>query len=180
MTAAALLTSKWPHWTSPDVVLHRVGCIEPIDLDPCGNENDRVGARESWWGPLGAGLHAHRAHAQDGLVERWLRPGRGLIYVNPPYGREIATWMEKAHDEADAGAEIVMLVPARTDAGWWHEHVAGVVRARCFWKGRLKFGNPQPGLTSTTSTFPSAVIYHGPRPYAFGAAFEDAGEIVIG
>lgn len=176
MTAAALLTSSWQHWTSPAVVLDRVRCIAPIDLDPCGNENDRVGARESWWGLKHVG-----PHGVCGLTTRWLRPGRGLIYVNPPFGRAIAEWVGKAAHEGDAGAEIVMLVPARTDTGWWHEHIAGVARARCFWKGRMRFGNAPDGKGSGESaTFPTALVYYGNRPYAFGAAFEDAGEIVIG
>lgn len=182
MTAAALLTSAWQHWTTPDDVLHRVRLIEPIDLDPCGNEHDQVGARESWWGlshTLAA--TADLKHGYDGLVQPWLRPGLGLIYVNSPFGRELVFWVARSASEAERGAEIVQLVPARTDTAWWHEHIAGVARARCYWKGRLRFGNPPPGKGGgETSPFPACVVYHGPRPYTFGAAFEDAGEIVIG
>jgi hypothetical protein len=178
VTAKALLSSAWQHWTTPEDVLHRVGCIEPICLDPCGNANDRVHAAESWWGP---GADVPGEHSCDGLKERWLRPGRGLIYCNPPFGRELAAWVRKAAAEGDAGAEIVLLVPARTDTVWWHEHIAGVASARCYWKGRLRFGNPPPDKGGgDVAPFPACVVYHGPRPYAFGAAFEDAGEIVIG
>lgn len=174
---AALTSSAWSHWTTPVEVLHRVHCIAPIDLDPCGNANDHVGARESWWGLKHVGVHGI-----DGLHTPWVSAGRGLIYCNPPYGREIGDWIEKARTESEErAAEVVMLVPARTDTAWWHEHVAGVARGRCFWRGRLRFGNPAPGKGSgESSTFPSAVLYYGPRPYAFGAAFEDAGEVVIG
>lgn len=173
---AALTSSAWSHWTTPDVVLHRVRCIEPIDLDPCGNAADQVGARESWFGPQHKGTNN-----VDGLHTPWVKPGRGLIYVNPPYGREIGDWIAKARGEYEAlSAEVVMLVPARTDTVWWHDHVAGVARGRCFWKGRLRFGNPAPGKGSgESSTFPSALLYYGRRPYTFAAAFEDAGEIVI-
>ena len=175
MTAAALLTSTWSHWTSPDVVLHRVRCLAPIDLDPCGNANDEVRAAESW-----RGLQHPGPHGIDGLTSRWLRPGRGLIYANPMFGRKLPDWTAKAVEEGRGGCEIVMLLPARTDTKWWHDHVVGQAQARCFWRGRLKFGNPPPAERSTTSTFPSCIVYWGHRPYAFGAAFEDAGEVVIG
>lgn len=176
MTAASLLTSAWSHWTTPDDVLTRVRCVGPIDLDPCGNPNDQVKAFESWHGPAGTGKHR-----VDGLATSWMKAGRGLIYTNPPYGRTVQHWIEKAAREGAAGAEVILLVPARTDTAWWHEQIVGFCNARCFWRGRLRFGNQPPGKGGgESSTFPSALVYWGRSPYAFGAAFDDAGEVVIG
>ena len=71
--------------------------------------------------------------------------------MNPPYGREIATFMRKAHEESLAGATVVCLVPSRTDTDWWHRYAKrGQV---IFLRGRLKFGG-----ASTSAPFPSAIV----------------------
>jgi hypothetical protein len=43
--------------------------------------------------------------------------------MNPPYGRHIGAWMQKAWESSRNGTELVVcLVPARTDTAWWHEY----------------------------------------------------------
>jgi len=88
--------------------------------------------------------------ADDGLAKEW---GSGEVcWMNPPYGREISKWMEKAHQEAfEFGNCVVCLVPSRTDTRWWHEYaMKGAIR---FLRGRLRFkGAPD------KAPFPSAVI----------------------
>ena len=74
MTAAALLTSAWSHWTTPDNVLERVRRLGPIGLDPCGNPEDHVQAALSWHGPHAKDVE----HRGDGLQEGWL--GYGLVF----------------------------------------------------------------------------------------------------
>src|SRR5262245_50599239 len=77
--------------------------------------------------------------------------------MNPPYGREIALWMEKAFSSAQAGATVVCLVPSRTDSRWWHRFaMQGEVR---FLAGRLRFGN-----AAHCAPFPSAIVIF--RPWA--------------
>lgn len=89
---------------------------------------------------------------QDGLAQTWT----GVCWMNPPYGSEIAAWIEKAADAADRGATVVCLVPARVDTAWWWDYVSfAEVR---FLRGRLKFGNAE-----TSAPFPSAVVVFG-RP----------------
>jgi phage N-6-adenine-methyltransferase len=56
----------------------------------------------------------------DSLRVGWRR---GVCWLNPPYGREIGLYMEKAHREAVPGVKIVCLVPGRTNAPWWHDYV---------------------------------------------------------
>jgi hypothetical protein len=75
------------------------------------------------------------------------------VFVNPPYGREIGKWVEKAyHSIEDGSAQIVvMLLPARTDTRWWHDWVMkGEIR---FIRGRLKFGG-----CKNSAPFPSAIV----------------------
>jgi site-specific DNA-methyltransferase (adenine-specific) len=71
--------------------------------------------------------------------------------MNPPYGREIGKWMQKAYEAAQGGATVVCLVPARTDTRWWHEYaIKHEVR---FIRGRLKFNEGK-----GNAPFPSAVV----------------------
>jgi phage N-6-adenine-methyltransferase len=57
----------------------------------------------------------------NGLSKAWAPE---TVWVNPPYARGITgLWLEKAADEAESGATVVALVPARTDTAWWHDQV---------------------------------------------------------
>lgn len=59
------------------------------------------------------------------------------VWVNPPYGREIGKWIEKAATELSEVT--VMLIPARTDTKAWHQWIFGKAEVR-FVPGRLRFG----------------------------------------
>ena len=88
---------------------------------------------------------------QDGLQQDW----RGTCWMNPPYGRQIGKWVQKAYESSQAGATVVCLLPARTDTAWWHDYCAkGEVR---FVRGRLKFGG-----SKNSAPFPSAVVIFRP------------------
>lgn len=82
---------------------------------------------------------------QDGLNQEWI----GTVWCNPPYGKQIAKWVKKA---AESNATVVMLIPARTDAGWFHEYILGKAEVR-FLRGRLKFGGAK-----YNAPFPSMVV----------------------
>lgn len=91
--------------------------------------------------------------AQDGLQQPW----EGVCWCNPPFGREIPRFMEKAAQSARDGATVVCLVPARTDTRWWHQWVLPYGEIR-FVAGRLKFSDAR-----HNATFPCAVvIYRSP------------------
>ena len=76
--------------------------------------------------------------------------------MNPPYGREIGRWMQKAYEASRSGATVVCLIPARTDTSWWHRYaMRGEIRLL---QGRLKFGDGQ-----NSAPFPSAIVIF--RPY---------------
>ena len=82
------------------------------------------------------------------------------MFVNPPYGRNIRVWVEKAYQESvrDPNRKIVMLIPSRTDTSYWHDFIFPHADIE-FIRGRLKFevngqgGNPAP--------FPSAIVIFG-------------------
>lgn len=90
---------------------------------------------------------------ENGLAQAWV----GVVWCNPPYGREIAQWVEKAYHAAQKGATVVMLLPVRSDTNWWHEFVLGVAEVR-FLRGRLGFKGTRPGR----APFPSCVLIYRP------------------
>ena len=88
------------------------------------------------------------ASSEDGLAREW----GSSTFVNPPYGRAIGLWTEKARKEAGGGKTVVMLIPSRTDTQWWHRDVMTADEIR-FIKGRLKFGDAK-----NSAPFPSAIV----------------------
>jgi len=86
----------------------------------------------------------------DGLARSWVGH---RVFCNPPYGRGVGRWLEKA-GEADIA---VFLLPARTDTAWWHEQamVANEIR---FLRGRLRFGG-----ANANAPFPSVVLIYRKR-----------------
>lgn len=84
---------------------------------------------------------------ENGLLQPW----SGVVWCNPPYGRQIKYWVQKAYETSLTGTRVVMLLPARTDTAYWHDYVMkGEVR---FIRGRLKFNDGK-----NSAPFPSAVV----------------------
>lgn len=96
---------------------------------------------------------------QDGLKGEW--NWGGSVWCNPPYGTQIGRWVEKGYQEAQKGATVVMLIPARTETRYWHDFVMKAAEIR-FIRGRLRFS----GYT-VNAPFPSAVVVF--RPGWFGS-----------
>ena len=113
---------------------------------------------------LDAAAAAHNAKCffyyditDDALSKPWYPFQR--VFLNPPYSRNIGDWVAKAREEADKGATVVLLIPARTDTRWFHKHVYGIAETR-FLKGRIKFVSSR--KTNHGATFPSVVIVMRP------------------
>jgi len=126
------LTNEWATPNEVYLALHREF---NFTLDPCSTHDNAKCAQ-------------HFTINEDGLSRNW---GSNMVFMNPPYGREIYLWMKKAHESSLNGATVVCLVPARTDTKWWHEFaMRGEIR---FLKGRIKFSGGK-----TNAPFPSAII----------------------
>ena len=77
-------------------------------------------------------------------------PWEGVVFCNPPYS-DIGAWMAKAWLETRRGVVVVLLVPVRSDLGWFHEYaLRGEIR---FIRGRVKFGGMK-----HSAPFPSCVV----------------------
>ena len=117
----------------------RISSIFNFSLDVCAlPENAKC---ESYYTPK-----------DDGLSKPW----RGGVWCNPPYGREISSWVKKAYEESqkEYNSFVLMLLPARTDTRWWWEYVQG--KATLFFiKGRVKFGDHNVG-----APFPSVLALY--------------------
>jgi len=125
-------------WETPQDFFDKLNEEFCFDLDVCATDQN-------------AKCNQYYTVEDDGLKQQWL----GTCWMNPPYGREIKKWMEKAHKESLRGATVVCLVPSRTDTAWWHDHaVHGDIR---FLRGRLKFGGHK-----NSAPFPSAVVIFRP------------------
>ena len=131
----ALFSSATPEWATPQWLFDALDKRFQFDLDVCATAENKKCA--CFFSP-----------EQNGLLHSWKTH---RCWMNPPYGREIVEWVAKARQEAERGALVVGLLPARTDARWWQEHVHGHADVR-FIAGRLKFGNAK-----SAAPFPSAI-----------------------
>ena len=128
-------------WATPQVWFDYLDLEFKFTLDPCCHHET-------------AKCKKHYTPEEDGLAQSWQDE---RVFMNPPYGRELGTWMKKAYEEArDNGALVVAFVPARVDTEWWHRYaVKGEVR---FPKGRVKFAR-----ADASAPFPVAVVIFRPR-----------------
>jgi hypothetical protein len=156
----ALLSSNNQTFNTPAEFLDLVRRLGVIGLDPCSNPHSIVNAN----------IELSLENGQDGLTADWL--DRGLVFVNPPYGRALPIWIKKASDswhqsiQEGRDFECLMLVPSRTDTRWF---TTGLLNASAlgFWRGRLTFlGAPDP------APFPSLAIYFGHWANLFESVFD--------
>jgi len=137
MIAKALHSSNRDDWETPDAFFQFLDAHFRFTLDAAASANNAKCAR----------------YLTDALRVSW---GAETVWLNPPYGRGIGAWIRKAADAADAGATVVVLCPARTDAAWWHEHALRAAEVH-FIRGRLHFVGAESG-----APFPSALLVFRP------------------
>lgn len=154
----ALFTSDSEEWYTPQHIIDSViELFGEIDLDPCSNSkiNPNVKANEYY------------TQNDNGLDKAW----NGKIYMNPPYGRVISDWVEKACAEHESGnlTDAILLLPARTDTTWMAK-----LREfpRCYVRGRLKFSGSE-----NSAPFPNVVVYIGRNIDGFISVFSSHGDV---
>ena len=137
-TKVVMFSSKTGEWATPQEFFDKLNWrFGPFDLDPCAN-------------PTNTKCANFFTEAEDGLSKDW----EGFnSFINPPYGRGIDKWIQKAFEESrKKDTRVVMLIPARTDTKYWHKYVMRADEVY-FVKGRLKFGDSE-----NSAPFPSAVV----------------------
>ena len=134
---AGLFSSRSDEWETPWNLFNALDAEFHFNTDVCANDKNRKCA------------HFY-SKEENGLKQCW----RGSCWMNPPYGRVIKDWVEKAYKSTLEKAEtVVCLLPARTDTAWWHEFVIPHASEIRFLRGRVKFSNSKAG-----APFPSAIV----------------------
>ena len=165
-----LFTANRGDWETPDDLYNKLDQEFGFQLDVCAW--DWNAKAPAWLTPLDDSLSL-----DWGWVCSHVLRANPVMWMNPPYGREIIKWVGKAFRESrkpilkprdvgrysmyqgpksgtitDQKATVVCLLPARTDTKWWHDYVMKAWEIRLV-RGRLKFkGAP------TSAPFPSAIV----------------------
>ena len=153
-------SSKHDDWRTPGWLFDRLNKEFNFSLDAAASPHNAL-CNNYLMKP--AGLVSDWAHNMAGDLQ--------TVFVNPPYGRHVGKWVEKAILEQAKGATVVMLMSACTDTIWWRRawDFASEVR---FIAGRLKFLAGIDGKEKSTAPKGSAIIvfrpfggatYHGRR-----------------
>ena len=143
----ALFSSATDEWPTPIWLFDALSAEFNFTLDPCSTSDN-------------AKCRQYFTKEHDGLTKDW---SRDIVFMNPPYGRKIGFWVQKAFESSMQGALVVCLLPARTDTRWWHDYVMrGEVRLL---RGRLTFeGAEHP------APFPSAIAIFRPPGFQLVSA----------
>jgi hypothetical protein len=78
----------------------------------------------------------------------------GRVWLNPPYGRQAAAWMEKMAKHGNG----IALTFARTDTSMFHDHVYPYAWGLMFMRGRLAFCNVDGTRAEARAGAPSVLI----------------------
>lgn len=120
----AMLSSNDNTWETPDEFFRSLNEVFRFETDVCATH-------------LTAKCAKYFTPEDDGLSKDWT----GTCWMNPPYGREIPRWVEKAYKESLKGATVVCLIPSRTDTAYWHDFVlGGGNRDKPAWKTAVQNG----------------------------------------
>lgn len=131
-----MFTSNTPEWETPQDLFDSLNAEFAFELDVCATfENNKC--------------PKYFDIKEDGLKQNWRNWG-GYKWMNPPYGREIGKWVERA----SIMGKTVALLPARTDTRWFHDYIYNKLKVEIrFIKGRLKFGG-----STNSAPFPSMIV----------------------
>ena len=137
MNTELMFSSKYDTWETPQWLFDELNDEFNFTLDVCADHNTNK-------------CKNYFDLEKNGLKQEW---SNEICWMNPPYGKKIGQWIQKAHYEAQKGnTTIVALLPARTDTKWFHDYIYNQHEIR-FLKGRLKFGK-----AINSAPFPSMIV----------------------
>lgn len=140
MNTELMFSSKTDMWSTPQYIFDKYNYEFNFDLDTCATSDN-------------AKCEKYFTEEVNGLSQNW----KGTCWMNPPYGRAISKWIEKAYIsnmDPFLKATVVCLLPARTDTKWFHKFIYNNKNAEIiFIKGRLKFGD-----SKYNAPFPSMIV----------------------
>lgn len=105
----------------------------------------------------------------DGLAQNW--EGE-TVFCHPP-ADDVAAWAKKCAEEgAKRETTVVLFTVARTEAGYFHEHILGKSEIR-YLKGRTVFMDPDGERQMRPSAGSMVAIYRGPLEGGIKTAIVD-------
>ncbi len=130
-------SSEKVEWGTPQNLFDSLNYKHKFNLDVCASSEN-------------AKCTTYFTPEQDGLKQPWY----GTCWMNPPYGKEISTWLKKAHNESQKGVIIVALLPVRTDTKWFHNWIYNKPGVSIeFLSKRLKFQG-----SNNMAPFPNMIV----------------------
>lgn len=143
MKKEVMFSSATGLWATPQDLFDRLDAEFHFNLDPCADDENHK-------------CEKYYTEAEDGLAKDW---GGYRVFCNPPYGRDLKRWVEKAYREGcKDNTLVVLLIPARTDTTFFHDFIMHRSEIR-FISGRLRFNGH-----SENAPFPSMIaIFRGPK-----------------
>jgi len=126
-------------WESPQWLYDKLDSVFHFTLDPCAtHENHKC--------------EKYYTIEENGLLQDWEDE---IAFINPPYS-QTKLWAKKCSEAQYGGAQIVLLIPSRTDTIYLQNYIFPDSNIICFIKGRLKFGNQK-----NSAPFPSLLAVYG-------------------
>ena len=140
------VSSERERWVTPPEIFGALHEEFRFDLDAAADDETTRLPRFLW----------------DALsLDDW--PGE-RIWLNPPYGRQLAPFVRRAAREAAKGKTVVALIPFRCRAAWWHEAVIGKAKeVRCV-RRRPRFLRPDGTRPKLTGTCDSCIVVWSGEP----------------
>ena len=136
---ATKFESKRQDWETPDSIFNPLDAEFGFTIDVCATEQNKK-------------CSLRYTEKEDGLSQDWTQ--WIACWMNPPFGEQ-GKWVKKAYEEAQKGATVICLLPARTNTNWWHDYcMKGEIR---FIRGRVKFKGAEHGLPQ-----PLAIVIFAP------------------
>ena len=121
-----LYSSKRQDWATPQALFDALHAEFNFELDAAASAHN-------------AKCLTYLDEQTNALEQDWATLSKGgAVWLNPPYGREIGRWIEKASQEGER-CSVVVLIFARTDTRWWHQYAMKAAEIRLI-PGRVTFG----------------------------------------
>jgi len=126
-------------WTTPQEFFNELNREFNFTLDPCATlENHKC--------------ETYFTLEHNGLEKDW---GGHTVFMNPPYGKETAKWVEKAYEESKKGSTVVCIIASTTEASYWHDFIIPYATQIRFIRGKLEFDS----VSDDTPSIHAVVVF---------------------
>lgn len=135
----SLYSSEKHDWETPIELFNALNNEFNFNLDVCASKENKK-------------CENYFCEEDNALWKEW----NGNCFMNPPYGRGIEWWVQKAYNESQKGNIIVCLLPVRSDTKWWHFYCMKSFEIRLLTR-RLTFSK-----YNNKAPFPCAIVIFKP------------------